>query len=264
MAGVATHQRRAPAAEFVEQSAQRRLDVPARRLPACAGLHVQHQPKAGHQESGQHAAGPHGPGRVAADLGTLLSPIQRLDAGVDVQHPWPLRPRAPSASGSDAPGPRCRPRRCDTAPGAVHPRWRPWPSPVPGPPQRRRAVLWCARSAGTRPPVRASACPASRACRAHCRCGRPTGKSTPSARTRRRQPGTPRTTAVGRAAWPTPPRPRARACARPTCPPPAAPRAARHRPGAAPARCVLLHPVGGCANTARCRASPGSTGHQRR
>jgi len=37
------------------------------------------------QEGVQHVAGPHRLGRVVAHLGAFLAPVQRLDAGIDVQ-----------------------------------------------------------------------------------------------------------------------------------------------------------------------------------
>ncbi len=56
-------------------------------LLARADLNIQHQAQIADPEGVQHVAGPCGLARVVAQLGPLLASIQRLDAGVDVQHP---------------------------------------------------------------------------------------------------------------------------------------------------------------------------------
>jgi len=92
VARVAARQRRATlGTQLIEQPSQRRPRVPAGVLLARAHLHIEHQPQVAHPEGVQHVAGAHRLGRVVADLGTFLAPVQRLDARVDVQHPGPIQ-----------------------------------------------------------------------------------------------------------------------------------------------------------------------------
>ena len=91
VATVAAHQRRGLLAELVEQPRQRRLGVPRGVLLARAEHRVEYQPQVAHPEGVQHVAGPARLVRVVADLSAFLTPVQRLDRGIQVQHPRPIQ-----------------------------------------------------------------------------------------------------------------------------------------------------------------------------
>ncbi len=91
VAAVPAHQRRGLVAELVEQPRHRRLGVARGVLLARAEHRVEHQAQVADPEGVQHVAGAARLVRVVADLGAFLAAVQRLDRGVQVQHPRPVQ-----------------------------------------------------------------------------------------------------------------------------------------------------------------------------
>jgi hypothetical protein len=138
--------RRAPApgatvAQFVEQPPQRRLGVPAGVLLARADLHVQHQAQVAHPGRCAARGWAAWACRVVANLRAFLAPVQRLDAGVDVQHPRPVQRLAHrSASGSGASTPRWLASSMRSSARRSASSLTTGPCPAPAQPPRRRAA----------------------------------------------------------------------------------------------------------------------------
>jgi hypothetical protein len=91
VAAVPAHQRWRLVAEFIEQPAIAALAWPEVCCLPEAEHRVEHQAQVAHPEGVQHVAGPARLVRVVADLGAFLAAVQRLDRGVQVQHPGPVQ-----------------------------------------------------------------------------------------------------------------------------------------------------------------------------
>ena len=84
IAAVATHDRRTPVTQFVEQPAKSGLRMHRRVLFAWRDLYIEHQPQVADPVRMQHVARAPRLVRVVAQLRTFLPSVQRLDARVDV------------------------------------------------------------------------------------------------------------------------------------------------------------------------------------